>query len=103
MLEQQEYSLNVKGVKRLPFKGVKSVKPLYQSENRSQNEGKLFQSEWKSLQKIEFHFLFFLFFELTEGQLQTKELSLSELPKKVKFTLLEWFSLFLEWFSLALE
>ena len=41
--------------------------------------------------------------ELTEGQLETKELSLCELPQKVKFTLLEWFSLFLEWFSLTLE
>ena len=39
----------------------------------------------------------------SEGQLETKELSLCELPQKVKFTLLEWFSLFLEWFSLTLE
>ena len=52
----------------------------------------LFQKEWKSLQKGEFYY----FGELREGQLKTKELSLYELPKEVKFTHLEWFSLFLE-------
>ena len=52
---------------------------------------KSFQSEWKSLQKSEFHFFFW---ESTEGQLFCSELSFFELPKKVKFTLLEWFSIF---------
>ena len=41
--------------------------------------------------------------KLAEGQLFCFELSLYELPREVKFTLLEWFSLSLERFSLALE
>ena len=52
----------------------------------------------KITQKSEFHFL-----GVTKGQLKTRELSLSGLPKKMKFTLLEWFLLALEWFSLIWE
>ena len=72
---------------------------LKTSEKSFQSEWKSLRREWESLQKSDFHF----FGELTEGQLKTKEQSLSELPQKVKFTLLEWFSLSSEWFSLALE
>ena len=103
---KKKYSLNVKRVKWLLFKRVKSVrttltewKSLSKRVKSFQSEWKSLRREWESLQKSDFHFLA----ELTEGQLETKELSLSELPKKVKVTLLEWFSLSSEWFSLALE
>ena len=94
------YSLNVKRVKWLLFKRVKSVRTTL--------------IEWKSLSKwvkiipkrvriTPKEWLSLFGGAHTEGQLFCFELSLSELPKKVKVTLLEWFSLSSEWFSLALE
>ena len=72
---------------------------LKTSENHSKaSENHSEESENQS-QKSDFHF----WGELTEGQLFCFELSLSELPQKVKVTLWEWFSLSSEWFSLALE
>ena len=87
----KNYSLNVKRVKWLLFNRVKSVRNTL--------------TEWKSLSKrvkiipkwvkitpkksenhsnrVNFTFLG----KLTEGPLETNELSLSELPQKVKFTL----------------
>ena len=56
---------------------------LKTSENHSKAREN--HSEESENHSKNFHF----FGELTEGQLETKELSLSELPQKVKVTLLE--------------
>ena len=53
------------------------------------NKRVVFQKEWKSLQKSEFYLFIYLFIylfeELTEWQLETKELSLCELHPKGDF------------------
>ena len=70
---------------------------LKTSENHSKASENHSEESENHSKRVAFTFLG----ELTEGQLETKELSLSKFPKKVKVTLLEWFSLSSEWFSLA--
>ena len=67
-----------------------------------------FQSEWKSQQKSACISLFGG--KLTEGQFKTKELSLSELPNRVKFTLwlesdyhYKWFLHFSPFWSIKID
>ena len=95
-----QHSLNVKRVKWLLFKRVKSVRTTLTEWKSLSKRVKIIPKRVKiTHQKSDFHF----WWELTEGQLFCFELSLYELPQEVKVTLLEWFSLSSEWFLLALE